>query len=57
MQILALDVTSDESVEDAAKTVAALTGGRLDLLLNNVSHPPLHLHHATTIVSEERADA
>lgn len=33
---LALDVTSDESVAAAAKTVSTLTGGRLDLLINNV---------------------
>jgi NAD(P)-dependent dehydrogenase (short-subunit alcohol dehydrogenase family) len=35
--MLALDVTSDESVAAAAKTVSTLTGGRVDLVVNNVS--------------------
>lgn len=36
-EVLELDVTSDESVIQAAKQVTILTDGRLDLLINNVS--------------------
>lgn len=32
---LALDVTSSQSIDDAAKEVAETTGGRLDVLVNN----------------------
>jgi NAD(P)-dependent dehydrogenase (short-subunit alcohol dehydrogenase family) len=32
-----LDVSSDESVQQAAKAVIAHTGGRVNLLINNVS--------------------
>lgn len=35
---LKLDVTSDDSVAAAAQKVSALTGGRLDLLINNVRY-------------------
>ena len=34
-----LDVVSDASIAAAVKHITTLTGGRVDLLLNNVSHP------------------
>jgi 1-acylglycerone phosphate reductase len=34
---LRLDVCSKESVSQASQEIATLTGGRLDLLINNVS--------------------
>ena len=36
-QIVELDVVSDDSVAAAIKHVTTLTGGRVDLLINNVS--------------------
>lgn len=35
IEILELDVTSEESVRQCAKTVEKLTGGSLDILVNN----------------------
>ncbi|OIW26220.1 short-chain dehydrogenase/reductase [Coniochaeta ligniaria NRRL 30616] len=35
MQTLLLDVTSDESINDAVAAVTVATGGRLDILINN----------------------
>ncbi|KZV97513.1 NAD(P)-binding protein [Exidia glandulosa HHB12029] len=35
MEVLALDVTSDESVRAAAASLRELTGGKLDVLVNN----------------------
>lgn len=35
-QVLALDVTSDDSVAAAAQEVGKFTDGRLNLLINNV---------------------
>jgi 1-acylglycerone phosphate reductase len=36
--VLALDVTSPESVATAAETVRRETGGKLDVLINNAGH-------------------
>jgi 1-acylglycerone phosphate reductase len=36
--ILALDVTSSESIAAAAETIRAKTGGKLDVLINNAGH-------------------
>ena len=38
-QTLELDVCSNESVSQATKRLVTLTGGRVDLLINNVSMP------------------
>jgi NAD(P)-dependent dehydrogenase (short-subunit alcohol dehydrogenase family) len=35
LQTLLLDVTSQDSINEAVKTVTAATGGRLDILINN----------------------
>lgn len=35
MSTLSLDVTNAEDIENARKEVEALTGGRLDILVNN----------------------
>lgn len=40
MTTLELDVTKSESIEACRKNVAELTGGRLDLLVNNAQGPP-----------------
>ena len=45
MSTLELDVTKSESIQAAKETVTALTGGRLDVLVNNAyvfltSRPP-----------------
>lgn len=37
MQTLALDIVSQSSIDEAVAAVDRLTGGRLDLLINNVS--------------------
>jgi 1-acylglycerone phosphate reductase len=36
--VLALDVTSPESIAGAAETIQAKTGGKLDVLINNAGH-------------------
>jgi 1-acylglycerone phosphate reductase len=36
--VLALDVTSSESIAAAAETIRAKTGGKLDILINNAGH-------------------
>jgi len=36
LQAVQLDVVDQESVDEAVNTVSGLTGGRLDLLVNNV---------------------
>jgi 1-acylglycerone phosphate reductase len=35
MSTLSLDVTSPEDIENARKEVESLTGGKLDILVNN----------------------
>ena len=37
---MSLEVTSTESIEAAKKEVEALTGGKLDILVNNAFVPP-----------------
>lgn len=35
MTVVALDVTEPKSIEQAKEEVSAITGGRLDVLVNN----------------------
>lgn len=35
LEVLALDVVNDASIREAVKSVSALTGGKLDVLVNN----------------------
>lgn len=49
LEIVELDVTSDESAKRAVEHVFAATGGRLDILVNNAGHGQsgLIIHHVT----------
>lgn len=41
MSTLSLEVTSKESIADARMAVEKLTGGKLDILVNNAYEPPM----------------
>ncbi|KAF2028047.1 NAD(P)-binding protein [Setomelanomma holmii] len=51
--VLALDVTSSESIAAAAKIVHSKTGGRLDVLINNAGHG-LNMPAMDTSINEAR---
>lgn len=61
MSTLSLEVTSSESIADARMQVEKLTGGKLDILVNNacvVSSPSLHLQRSyiLAVTPEPRLD-
>ena len=52
MSTLSLEVTSSESIAEARMQVEKLTGGKLDILVNNAwvtSSPSLHLRQSQTL--------